>query len=451
MSDFTLHFPRDFKWGTATAAHQVEGNNTNSQWWQWEQTPGHIANGDRSGIACDWWNNAETDFDRMVELGLNAHRLSVEWSRIEPREGRFDAAALDRYRAMLLGLRQRGIEPMVTLHHFTNPRWLDELCAWEKADVIVPRFKRYTEQVVRVLGDLCDLWCTVNEPNVFAVMGYLSGGRMPPGFSDTAQAVTVLRNALLAHAAAYEALHANQKLARVGLAHHMRLFQPMRPGNLLDANVARALNSIFNQSVLDALIGGRWHWLLKRGGRGGGGGGNARKLRGTLDWIGLNYYTRHRVSFDHTKRDTLFSELLIYPQDVMMTDFNFGEIYPEGLTFFLRQLARYRLPIYITENGLPDHDDDSRPAFLVQHLRTMWQAIQFCYDVRGYYHWSLVDNFEWSEGWRMKFGLIAMDTHTQVREYRRSALLYRDIAMSGALGSDTVREYTPELMPQLFP
>lgn len=446
MSDFTLYFPRDFKWGTATAAHQVEGNNTNNQWWQWEQTHDRIMNGDSSGIACDWWNNAEADFDRMVELGLNAHRLSVEWSRIEPQEGRFDTAALDRYRAMLLGLRQRGIEPMVTLHHFTNPAWLEEQGAWEKTDVIVPLFRRFTEKVVHALGDLCDLWCTINEPNVYAAMGYLSGGRMPPGISDTARAANVLRNTLIAHAVAYETLHAHQRLARVGLAHHMRLFQAMRPGNPLDAAVAGALNSMFNQSVMDALIKGRWHWILRRGAS-----TSARKLRNTLDWIGLNYYTRHRVAFDRAKRETFFSELMIYPQDVAMTDFNFGEVYPEGILYFTRQLARYKLPIYITENGLPDHDDDLRPSFIVQHLRATWKAIQLCYNVQGYYHWSFVDNFEWSEGWRMKFGLVAMDTHTQERHFRRSALLYRDIIKAWAITDDIVAEYTPELMGELFP
>ncbi|WP_169239529.1 family 1 glycosylhydrolase [Candidatus Roseilinea sp. NK_OTU-006] len=445
MSEFTLHFPPNFKWGTATAAHQVEGNNTNNQWWQWEQTHKRIMNGDRSGIACDWWNNAEADFDRMVALGLNAHRLSVEWSRIEPREGRFDSAALDRYRAMLLALRQRGIEPMVTLHHFTNPCWLEERRAWEDADVIVPLFRRFTEKVVHALGDLCDLWCTINEPNVYATMGYLSGGRMPPGLQDARLAAQVLRNMLIAHAVAYETLHEKQTLARVGLAHHMRYFQPLRPGHLLDGIIARALNSMFNQSILEALAKGRWQRILARGAP-----VSARKLRGTLDWIGLNYYTRHRVAFDPTKRETFYSELLLYPQDVAMTDFNFGEIYPEGILIFARQLSRYKLPIYITENGLPDHDDDLRPAFLVQHLHTTWQAIQMCYDVRGYYHWSFVDNFEWGEGWRMKFGLVAMDTHTQARQFRRSALLYRDIIQAGAITSAIVREYTPQLFQTLY-
>ena len=445
MSDFTLNFPKDFRWGTATAAHQVEGQNTNNQWWHWEQTHGRIANNDSSGRAADWWENAEDDFDRMVAMGLNAHRLSVEWSRIEPREGMFDSAALDRYRAMLLGLRQRGIEPMVTLHHFTNPMWLEEQRAWENTDLIVPLFQRYTERVVKALGDLCDLWCPINEPNVFAVMGYLSGGRMPPGASDLNRTLSVLRNMLIAHATAYETLHANQTLARVGIAHHMRVFQGLRHGNVLDAVVAGVHSSIFNDSLLDALIHGRWHWLLRRGAP-----ISARKLRGTLDWIGLNYYSRQRSAFDRTKPESLFGDISNTP-GAPVSDFDFAEIYPEGMLTILKRLARYKLPIYITENGLPDHDDDLRPSFLVQHLRVLWQAIQYCLDVRGYYHWSFVDNFEWGEGFRMKFGLIGMDTHTQTRDLRRSAQLYGDVVKSGTLTSGMVRAYTPELMPLLFP
>lgn len=442
MADFTLHFPSDFKWGTATAAHQVEGNNTNSQWWHWEQTAGRIANDDKSGLACNWWADAEADFDRMVELGLNAHRLSVEWSRIEPREGRFDTAALDRYRAMLLGLRQRGIEPMVTLHHFTNPLWLDERAAWEDSETIVPLFRRFTERVVGALGDLCDLWCTINEPNVFAVMSYLAGGRMPPGGSDLSRTIAVARNMLLAHGAAYEALHERQALARVGIAHNMRYFQGLRPRNPLDAAFARLFSSLFNDSALDAVVRGRWHWMFARGAP-----VSARKLRGTLDWIGLNYYSRQRVAFNRTSPQIFFATLENTP-GAIMSDYEFGELYPRGMLHFLTQLARLKLPIYVTENGLPDSDDDLRPAFLVSHLREMWKAIQLCYDVRGYYHWSLVDNFEWSEGWRMRFGLIAMDTHTQQREFRRSALLYRDVARAGALTSEIIREYAPE---QLVP
>jgi beta-glucosidase len=446
MAEATHHFPRGFKWGTATAAHQVEGNNTNNQWWVWEQTPGHIRNGDTSGLACDWWNHAEADFDRMVGLGLNAHRLSIEWSRVEPREGLFDSAAIDRYRAMLLALRKRGIEPMVTLHHFTDPQWLTARGGWEHTDVVVPLFERFVTKVVRSLGDLCDLWCTLNEPNIYAGLGYMTEGSMPPGLTNQMErGAAVLCNMLLAHAAAYQALHQHQRLARVGLAHHMRHFQPLRPRNPLDAAVARMQSSVFNEGVLTALLKGRWNVLLARARVPG-----ARKLRGTLDWIGLNYYTRQCTLYDAGSPGTLFGKLVNAP-NALMSDFEYGEVYPEGMLPLLRRLARTRLPIYITENGLPDADDDQRPDFIVRHLRALWTAVQFNFPIQGYYHWSLIDNFEWAEGWRMKFGLFALDPQTQVRTPRRSAFVYRDIVKANAISSDLVREHTPNLLPALFP
>jgi beta-glucosidase len=445
MSDATHYFPKDFKWGTASSSHQVEGDNTNNQWWLWEQVPGHIVEGYTSGPACDWWNNAESDFDRMADMGLNAHRLSLEWSRIEPREGHFDQNAIDRYRQMLLGLRRRGIEPMVTLHHFSNPIWLEQKRAWEHTDVIGPLFERYTETVVKALGDLCDLWCPINEPNVFAVMGYLSGGRMPPGESNLATTISVARNMLVAHAVAYEVLHREQPLARVGIAHHMRVFQGLNPRNPLDTLVAKLQDTLFNESLLDALIHGRWHWMMMRGAP-----VSARRLRKTLDWIGLNYYTRQRAAFDRTQGATLYGTIVNTP-GAIMSDYEFGEIYPEGLLHLLRRLARFKLPIYITENGLPDADDDQRPAFLARHIRAIWQAVQFCYDVRGYYHWTFVDNFEWGEGWRMRFGLYALDVATQERTLRPSGALMRDIVKANALSSEIVRRHVPELLGQLFP
>ncbi len=446
MVDATFNFPKDFRWGTATAAHQVEGNNNNNQWWEWEQTPGHILNSDKSGRACDWWNNAEADFDRMVELGLNAHRLSVEWSRIEPHEGVFDEAAIERYRTMLKGLRQRGIEPMVTLHHFTNPLWLEERGGWEHTDVSVPLFARFVTKVVQTMGDLCDLWCTINEPNVYALLGYVTDGDMPPGVVNHLQrGMAVLCNMLLGHAAAYQVLHQHQRQARVGIAHHMRYMHPLRDGHPLDGLVAAFQDEIFNQSILNALTKGRWDLLLRLGHP-----PSARSLRGTLDWIGLNYYSRQCTVYDPHSPGTLFGRLVNMP-GAMMSDFEYGEVYPEGLMPLLKRLARYRLPIYITENGLPDADDDLRPSFLVRHLRVLWSAIQSSLPVAGYYHWSFIDNFEWSEGWRMKFGLYEMDPLTQVRKPRQSAFLYRDIARANAITSDMVRMHTPQLLEAIFP
>ncbi len=446
MSDAIHYFPKDFKWGTATAAYQVEGNSHNNQWALWEQTPGNIRTGDKAGLACDWWRNAEADFDRMVDLGLNAHRLSVEWSRIEPQEGQFDDAAIDRYRQMLLGLRQRGIEPMVTLHHFTNPVWLEEQGGWE-SEAIVPKFERFAAKVAQSMGDLCDLWCTVNEPNIYAIMGYLTDdGHMPPGRpGDFNLTLRVIRNMLLGHAAAYQTLHEHQPLARVGIAHHMREFQPLHPNNILDRIVARLQDNAFNQGIIEALTHGRWGAILGRGAS-----HSARAVRGTLDWFGLNYYSRTRSYFDSKRRGMLFSNITDTPGGEM-SDHGYGEIYPDGLMSCVRRLARYRLPIYVTENGLPDDDDDQRPAFIVRHLRVLWRAAQFNYKIQGYYHWSLIDNFEWGQGWRMKFGLYAVDPQTQKRTPRNSAWLYRDIAKANALSSDIVRRHIPELLPVLFP
>ncbi|HQV28738.1 MAG TPA: glycoside hydrolase family 1 protein [Thermoflexales bacterium] len=449
MADGILYFPKGFKWGTASAAHQVEGNNTNSQWWAWEQLPGKIANGDKSGLACDWWNNAEADFDRMVDMGLNAHRLSIEWSRIEPRDGVFDEAAIERYRAILLGLRRRGIEPMVTLHHFSNPIWLEDRGGWIEEQVVVPRFARFVRKVVRSMGDLCDLWCTLNEPNIYALMGYLAYGRMPPGRSgEIDSTVAVVRNMLLAHGAAYQALHEEQALARVGIAHHMRLFQPLRPANPFDNVMSRVFGSVFNQGILDAVTKGRWNWLLRRGAT-----TSARALRGTLDWIGLNYYSRERVSFAPRSPETLYGKIQFTP-GAELSDFGYGEIHPDGMTPLIRKLAHFGLPIYITENGIPDADDDQRPGFLLQHLQTLWRVTQFNWRISGYYHWSFVDNFEWGEGFRMKFGLYAMDPATQERTLRRSGMLMREIARTGpggAISSAMVREYAPQLMATMFP
>jgi beta-glucosidase len=445
MPTATFHFPKDFRWGTATAAHQVEGNNTNNQWWVWEQQPGRIENGDRSGQACDWWNGTDADFDRMAAMGLNAHRLSVEWSRIEPREGVFDHAAIDRYRQMLRGLRQRGIEPMVTLHHFTNPIWLDERGGMLNPELAIPAFERFVERTVTALDDLCDLWCTINEPNVFAVMSYM-GGRMPPGMQGSIEdALRVVCGMLAMHTVAAQAIRRAQGRARIGFAHHMRVFEAMRKNNPLDAIAARVQDLLFNDALLKTLLSGRWHLALRRFAPSG-----VKLAANTLDWIGLNYYTRQATRFDGGGSQTGYGTIENFPGAVM-SDFNYGELYPAGLMKMLRRLHKTRLPIYITENGIPDHDDDQRPGFLVTHLREVWKAIQYCFDVRGYYHWSFVDNFEWSEGWRMRFGLYAMDEKTGERTLRPSGALYGEIARANALSVEMAERYAPETARHLFP
>ena len=203
-----LKMPDGFLWGAATASHQNEGGNRNNQWAAWEAQPGRIHNGAKAGAATDWWNleTAAADFDRAAELGLNSLRISVEWSRVEPEQGVFDQSSLRKYAEMIGLLRARGIEPMVTLHHFTDPLWLTAIGAWENPQVEA-LFARFVTRVVEALGDQVTLWCTINEPIVYAYSGYMGGESFPPGANSVRRAFNVLRRMLLAHGRAYRTIH----------------------------------------------------------------------------------------------------------------------------------------------------------------------------------------------------------------------------------------------------
>jgi beta-glucosidase len=283
------------------------------------------------------------------------------------------------------------------------------------------------------------LWCTVNEPNVFSYIGYLLGV-FPPGRQDMRASFTALRNMLTAHAAAYKLIHRLQENARVGLAHNLRFFDPANPNSPLDRLAAGIQDAGFNEATLRAVWDGRWTLPV--------GYGLAWKLRRTLDWIGLNYYTRDLVAFDRSA--TGFGRTLHAP-DAELLDGDYGEMYPKGMFRAIKRLSRMGLPIYVTENGIPDSDDDQRPRALLLHLHQMWKTIQENYPVMGYYHWTLVDNFEWAEGWTLRFGLIELDPQTQVRTPRRSADLYSAIARGNALTPELVDAYAPELREVLMP
>lgn len=422
-----MTFPRDFRWGTATSAHQVEGHNVHNDWWAWEQEPGRIWSGDRSGLACDWWNSAERDFDTAAELHQNAHRLSIEWSRIQPSLDRWDESAVDRYRQMLRGLRRRGIEPMVTLHHFTNPLWFADRGGWDH-DEAATMFARFVERVVPSLAEFVHLWCTVNEPVGWALSTYVSGA-WPPGKRSVRRGLKALTQLLRAHAAAYRIIHRAQPEAQVGFANYFRLFDPARAALPLDRLVASRQHHFVNTSFVDGAATGRVRalpWVV-----------NVPEAARTLDFIGVNYYTRDMVAFDLRRPKQFFGRNFPAP-GAPVSDGGYGEIYPEGLYRVLRLAARYGKPIYITENGLPDADDDQRPAFIVAHLSQVWRALQEGIPVRGYYHWSLVDNFEWTRGWSLKFGLIEVDPVAQTRTPRPSASLYAQICKSGAISSTEV-------------
>jgi beta-glucosidase len=424
-SESHLRFPEDFLWGVSTAAHQVEGNNSN-QWSDWEEA-GRIKSGDECGKACDWWNNAERDFDIAQELGLKALRLSLEWSRIEPEEGCFDAQALQRYREMLEGLHQRGIEPIVCLHHFTHPRWFEERGAFLQPDA-PQMFERFAREVATAVGDLCRFWVTFNEPNVYAACGYVLG-EFPPGRrGEIFNALRVNRVQARAHVLAYRAIHEQVPDAKVGWAQHYVVFEP--EGGIVDRWIARLLDRLFNRVFFELIEDGRFAFPL--------GGFNGPKSNGKscCDFVGLNVYSRFHVAFDLRHMRTLFTRLFV-PQHVPQGDPGvenpYGEAYPQAITQAVKRAARLGKPIYIMENGVPDAEDRIRPWLIVNVLQEMHRLIEQGYDIRGYLHWTLTDNFEWNEGWRLRFGLVALDPDTQDRTLRSSAKLFSEIARSNGV------------------
>lgn len=440
MIEAKYSFPKGFLWGTATAAYQVEGNNKNNNWYQWEQE-GHIVNNQKCGLACDWWSGRwKEDFDRAQEANQNTHRFSLEWSRIQPSPDAWDENALDYYREMAKGLHKRGLKPLVTLHHFTDPIWLTETGGWENPSVI-EKFAKYTEKAVGILKEYVDFWCTINEPNVYTVMGYLMG-IFPPGEKDPLKAFQVIVNMVKAHAAAYEKIHQIQPEANVGMAINYRSFVPARNWFPLDKWVTNFHKKYYNDLFTDPTINGLIKYLMMRK--------NVPEARGTQDFLGINYYSRDILSFSPTKIGDFFAKRSTNPE-ALLSETGFIANEPLGIFEAIKWGLKYNLPIYITENGVEDSKDTLRPRYLVEHIHQIWKAVNFNWYVKGYYHWTLVDNFEWERGWTQRFGLWELDPETQLRKKRPSADLYAKICKSNALASDVVEQYCPEVFNLIYP
>ncbi|HLE23990.1 MAG TPA: family 1 glycosylhydrolase, partial [Anaerolineales bacterium] len=399
------------------------------------------AEGHRSGKACDWWGGRwQEDFDRAAGAGQNAHRLSVEWSRIEPTPGAIDGEALAAYRAILEGARRRGLRPMVTLHHFTNPVWLQELGGWTNPEAPA-LFERFVEATVAALGDLVDDWITINEPNVYAYAAYTVGA-FPPGEKNLGRALDVIGQLVRAHARAYAVIHRLRPGARVGIAHHYRGIHPAHRWNPVELASAALRNRVFNESIPRAVHDG-WLRLPGRSTR-------IRQAAGTQDFFGLNYYTSEVVQMDLHRPLELFGRSA-YPKAADLSPSGFIAHSPQGFWRALVWARRFRLPILITENGIEDVADGIRPRYLATHLRQLWRAANFNWLIEGYYHWTLVDNFEWERGWTQRFGLWALDPQSQERRPRPSAEFYADICRTNALSSEAVARFAPEVLEDLFP
>ncbi len=401
-----------FLWGAAIAAHQVEGNNVHSDWWDCEQK-GLLKY--KSGLACDFWNRWREDFDLIESLGHNALRFSVEWARLEPEPGKWDEAALARYVEMARDLQRRGIEPVLTLHHFVNPLWFSRAGGFEKAENL-PHFTRFVEKVVPALAPHVRWWVTINEPMVYAFQSY-SGGLWPPFEKDVGLAMRVLGNLLEAHARAYPVIHRHRPDAMVSIAKHIRVTQPFRAWHPGDRLAAAVQDYVANEAVLRSFVTGRFLGRRVEG------------LRGSWDYIGLNYYTRNRLRFVPSPNTAFGAEVAPASTGAEVNDLGW-EIYPDGLYLALKRLGRYRLPVVITENGIcaKDDDDTQRVRYLQTHLEAVERAMKdglgdrgSGVDVRGYLYWTLMDNFEWAEGFAPHFGLVAMDPGDRVRRPRPSA------------------------------
>jgi beta-glucosidase len=379
-------FPAGFLFGSSTAADQVEGGNTNHDWWDWEHTQGTTAV-ERSGEAIDQFNRYPEDFALLAELGQNAHRLSLEWSRIEPAPGEFSQDALDHYRGVLECLAQNGLTAFVTLHHFTNPRWFAERGGW-LADDAVELFARYCERVADELGELMPWTCTINEPQIVALFGHLTGDH-PPGLRDPEAWRQVTRTLLVAHRAVVGLF------PRAGLCLQM----PELQGD-------ETLRAVAQHEMIDVYL---------------------EDLPGAF--AGVQYYTR--MVLDPTAPGLVADP----PAGVPVTQMGW-EIHPEGLLKALRSAARTGLPLVVTENGIATDDDAQRIDYLESHLGVVLEALAEGIDVRGYLYWSSFDNFEWAEGYRPRFGLVGIDREDGLRRVvRPSAHAFGRVARTGRLAA----------------
>jgi beta-glucosidase len=405
-------FGKDFLWGSATASHQIEGNCTNNNWYQFEsavdaQGKPRILNGQKAGLCCDGWNLYKEDVQLMKALSLNAYRFSVEWSKIEPKQGEFDQSALDHYEKEVDEMLANGIEPMITLHHFSNPIWFEDKGAFLQDDS--PEiFTRFVERVVNKLGPKVKFWCTINEPAIYAVLGYFNA-EFPPALNDAVKAARVFRNMLLAHTAAYNAVKKIRPDAQVGLVVHVALFDPPNQWSLVDLLIARMLNNNMNNSHFDYLVNGKFDFNIP--------GMVSEKYRGgqkdAFDFIGLNYYTNHFRVFKPFAKEQ-FTEITRATPD-KLTDMGWA-IYPEGMYRSLKLIGTYTSkPIYIAENGIADRGDTKRAKYIEDHLLVINKAIADGMNVKGYFYWSLMDNFEWAHGFDKGFGLYSVDLATRKR------------------------------------
>lgn len=409
MNRNNSQFPKNFLWGASTSSHQIEGN-TNNQWSKWEKDNAKrlsLAAKNKwqdwqkekfpemfdfqnyiSGRACDHYNFFREDFDLVAEGSHNAHRFSLEWSRIEPEEGKFNEKEIEHYRKVIKELKNRNIEPLACLWHWTNPLWLGD--SPEANSKFSFYFSRYAKRMVEEFGRDVKFWITLNEPTSVIANCY-TNGNWPPQKKNFFLSRRVYKILAESHEQAYKEIKKINKECEVGFGNILHFIEPRNPKSCLDKLVSKISDYFTNKKFL-------------------------RMTNGSNDFLTAQYYFHDKIKFP----------LKIENDNENISDLGW-EIYPEGIYQVLKYLQKYRLPIYITENGLADADDSKRTDFIREHLKWVKRAIDEGVDVRGYFYWSLLDNFEWDKGFWPRFGLIEVNFETLERKPRQSFWEYKKI------------------------
>jgi beta-glucosidase len=412
--------------GFSNSEYQVSGafHLPQSQWASW---------GPQSGKACDFWNLYKNDIQLAKECGANSFRLSIDWSAIEPQRGKFNLDAINHYKEVIKELIAQNIEPMVTLHHFSHPQWFENMGGFAKR-LNTKYFVRFCKKIFAELNSQVKLWCTINEIGPFVFQGYINGV-FPPGKHNPYLALKVMANMMEAHCLVYHALKKmpGGQEAQIGLVHNYLSFETQNQTwlgllNPLEQLPVRFMNYLFNDAMLralktDVLFG--WNPILRT---------HIKGLSKSYDFIGLNFYSRvviesrvQKMIGEYFKKGIWIDPVIpsCKPGEVM-TDMDYA-VCAEGLYYALLDVSRLKVPIYITENGIPDDRDDRRETFILRYLYALSKAMEEGIDVRGYYYWTLMDNYEWDHGYKKKFGLFEVNFVTQERTMRPGAHIYKKI------------------------
>lgn len=397
-------FPQNFLWGAATSSHQVEGQNIYNDWWLAEQSG---ALKEASGDACCHYELYPQDFAIASELNHNCHRFSIEWSRIEPQEGKFDLSEIQHYHQVLAQLKSQGIQPIVTLHHFTNPIWFSQKGGWTKSG-LQKYFLRFVDRVVREFSQEVKFWITINEPLIYSSHAYLLGV-WPPKEHSLIKTAQVTFNMAQAHIKTYRIIHKiyqekSLNKPMVSIAANLQAFEICQP-TLKNKLALYLRHKLYNLFFIEKLLRNK-----------------------TLDYIGINYYGRNLADVRSWKIKSILLDTCSYNHHPLRKNSLGWDIYPQGLYKLLMALKIYNLPVMITENGICTEDDDLRWDYIREHILEVGRAMDQGVNVLGYIYWSLIDNFEWAQGFTPRFGLVHVDYQNQKRTIRESARKLAQVA-----------------------